>query len=406
MGMGMKYKKYSDRELYELLNNTENFIKLNPKLTRNQILTLRRYYNKKGLKMEQETGPNQEPTGRLYKTWEVSAFNPKTEEWTTAVNHGYDYGQQQNLSDFISQADPVKITPSRRKPAKRDHRLILAFSDSQIDYREIDGVLHPIHDERALNVVRMMCQELRPETIINLGDTIDLSALSRFDKDSNHFDHSMQPAFNRVHRLYAELRADNPLSRIVEVDSNHNTRLKKFMLKNASSLFGLHQAGHEEEYPVMSYPFLANLNAVGVEWVSGYGSAEFVYGEEYEAPPIVFKHGSLVGSNVAAKELVQNPEVHTVRGHTHRPETAHRTMRNGHYLTSMIVGVTCSIEGDVPSVHSAVDDRNQVVKNQEQWQQGLAVITDYQDGTYQFDNILIRNGVAKYNGKIYDGRTN
>ena len=404
--MGMKYKKYSDRELYELLNNTENFIKLNPKLTRNQILTLRRYYNKKGLKMEQETGPNQEPTGRLYKTWEVSAFNPKTEEWTTAVNHGYDYGQQQNLSDFISQADPVKITPSRRKPAKRDHRLILAFSDSQIDYREIDGVLHPIHDERALNVVRMMCQDLRPETIVNLGDTIDLSALSRFDKDSNHFDHSMQPAFNRVHRLYAELRADNPLSRIVEVDSNHNTRLKKFMLKNASSLFGLHQAGHEEEYPVMSYPFLANLNAVGVEWVSGYGSAEFVYGEEYEAPPIVFKHGSLVGSNVAAKELVQNPEVHTVRGHTHRPETAHRTMRNGHYLTSMIVGVTCSIEGDVPSVHSAVDDRNQVVKNQEQWQQGLAVITDYQDGTYQFDNILIRNGVAKYNGKIYDGRTN
>lgn len=404
--MGMKYKKYSDRELYELLNNTENFIKLNPKLTRNQILTLRRYYNRKGLKMEQETGPNQEPTGRLYKTWEVSAFNPKTEEWTTAVNHGYDYGQQQNLSDFISQADPVKITPSRRKPAKRDHRLILAFSDSQIDYREIDGVLHPIHDERALNVVRMMCQDLRPETIINLGDTIDLSALSRFDKDSNHFDHSMQPAFNRVHRLYAELRADNPLSRIVEVDSNHNTRLKKFMLKNASSLFGLHQAGHEEEYPVMSYPFLANLNAVGVEWVSGYGSAEFVYGEEYEAPPIVFKHGSLVGSNVAAKELVQNPEVHTVRGHTHRPETAHRTMRNGHYLTSMIVGVTCSIEGDVPSVHSAVDDRNQVVKNQEQWQQGLAVITDYQDGTYQFDNILIRNGVAKYNGKIYDGRTN
>jgi len=400
--MGMKYKKYSDRELYELLNNTENFIKLNPKLTRNQILTLRRYYNKKGLKVEQETGPNQEPTGRLYKTWEVSAFNKTTEEWETTTNHGYDYGQQQNLSDFISQADPVKINPSRRKPVKRDHNVIFAFSDSQIDYREIDGVLYPIHDERALSIVRLMCQDLRPDTIVNLGDTVDLSALSRFDKDSTHFDHSMQPDFNRVHRLYAELRADNPLSRIVEVDSNHNTRLKKFMLKNASALFGLRQAGHEEDYPVMSYPFLANLNAVGVDWVSGYGSAEFVYGEEYNAPPIVFKHGSLVGSNVAHKELVQNPEVHTVRGHTHRPETAHRTMRNGHYLTSMIVGVTCSIEGDVPSVHSAVDDRNQVVKNQEQWQQGVAVITDYKDGTYQFDNILIRNGVAKYNGKVYN----
>ena len=350
--------------------------------------------------MEQETGPNQEP--RLYKTWEVSAFNPKTEEWTTATNHGYDYGQQHQLSDFISQADPVKINPSRRRPAKRDHKLIVAFSDSQIDYREFDGELHPIHDERALNVVRMMCHALQPETIVNLGDTVDLSSLSRFDKDSNHFEHGLQPAFNRVHRMYAELRADNPHSRIVEVDSNHNTRLKKFMLKNASALYGLHQAGHEEEYPVMSYPFLANLQAVGVEWVSGYGSAEFVYGEEYDAPPIIFKHGSLVGTNVAGKEARDNPETHIVRGHTHRPEVAHRTMRNGHYLTYMIVGVTCSITGDVPSVHSAVDDRNQVVRNQEQGQQGLAVITDYQDGTYQFDNVLIRNGVAKYNGREYN----
>ncbi len=317
--------------------------------------------------------------------------------------HPAQLGQRQQLSDFISQADPVKITPSRRKPVQRDHKLIFAFSDSQIDYREIDGELHPIHDERALSVVRMMCDYYRPDTIVNLGDTVDLSALSRFDKDSNHFEHGMQPAFNRVHRLYADLRADNPQSKIVELDSNHNTRLKKFMLKNAGQLYGLKQAGHEDEYPVMSYPFLANLGAVGVDWVSGYGSAEFVYGEEYGAPPIVFKHGTLVGQNVAHKELVQNPEVHTVRGHTHRPEQAHRTMRNGHYLTSMVVGVTCSVTGDVPSVYSAVDDRNQVVRNQEQWQQGVAMITDYQDGTYQFDNILIRNGVAKYNGKVFNG---
>lgn len=316
--------------------------------------------------------------------------------------HPQQLGQRQQLSDFISQADPVKINRSRRRPVQRDHKLIFAFSDSQIDYREYDGEMHPIHDERALNVVNMMCEHYRPDTIVNLGDTVDLSALSRFDKDSDHFDHSMQPAFNRVHALYAGLRADNPQSRIIEVDSNHNTRLKKFMLKNAGQLYGLRQAG-TDDYPAMTYPFLANLNAVGVEWVSGYGSAEFVYGEEYGAPPIIFKHGSLVGANVAGKELAQNPEVHTVRGHTHRPEMAHRTMRNGHYLTSMIVGVTCSITGDVPSVHSAVDDRNQVVRNQEQWQQGVAMITDYMDGTYQFDNILIRNGVAKYNGRIFDG---
>jgi len=394
----MAYKKWTPQEIEDLLSEPlEVSVKKHQNKTRNQLQVLRKYHLARRIKMEQE------PEGRLYKTWEVSAFNPKTEEWTTATNHGYDYGTQHQLSDFISQADPVKITPSRRKPAKRDHRLIVAFSDSQIDYRDIDGELSPIHDERALNVVRMMCHALQPETIVNLGDTVDLSSLSRFDKDSNHFEHGLQPAFNRVHRMYAELRADNPQSKIVEVDSNHNTRLKKFMLKNASSLYGLHQAGHEEDYPVMSYPFLANLNAVGVDWVSGYGGAEFVYGEEYGAPPIVFKHGSLVGQNVAGKEARENPETHVVRGHTHRPESAHRTMRNGHYLTYMIVGVTCSITGDVPSVHSAVDDRNQVVRNQEQWQQGLAVIIDHLDGNYEFHNILIKNGQARYNGKLYDG---
>lgn len=390
----MAYKKRTKVQMDLLIADLEEYLKQNPDEDRHGVKVLQNYHRKvRG--MEQE--------GRLYKTWETSAFNNETKEWTTTTNHGYDYGQQQNLSDFISQAAPVKINPSRRRPVQRDHNVIVAFSDSQIDYREIDGELHPIHDERALNVVRMMCQALRPDTIVDLGDTIDLSALSRFDKDSNHFEHSMTPAFSRVHRMYAELRADNPQSQIVEVDSNHNTRLKKFMLKNAGALYGIQRAGENSKYPVMSYPYLSNLEAVGVEWVSGYGSAEFVYGEEYGAPPIVFKHGSLVGANVAGKELVQNPEVHTVRGHTHRPETAHRTMRNGHYLTSMIVGVTCSITGDVPSVHSAVDDRNQVVKNQEQWQQGLAVITDYKDGTYQFDHVLIRNGIAKYNGKVYDG---
>ncbi|MEI7632637.1 MAG: hypothetical protein WCJ60_04975, partial [bacterium] len=87
----MAYSKYTDQERYEILNDTENFIKKHSELSRNQVLTLRRYYRKTGLKMEQELGPNQEPTGRLYKTWEVSAFNKTTEEWETTTNHGYDY---------------------------------------------------------------------------------------------------------------------------------------------------------------------------------------------------------------------------------------------------------------------------------------------------------------------------
>ena len=314
-------------------------------------------------------------------------------------------GRNQKLSDFISQASPVRITYNRSKPIRRDHKIIEVFGDSQIEYRLIDGEMRPIHDERALAVVKMMCQEYQPDTIVNLGDTVDLTALSRFQADSDHFRHSMNPALERVHRMYAELKGSAPNSDIHEVDSNHNVRLNRFILKNAPELYGIRQAGSPpENYPAMTYPFLANLDAVGVTWHGGYGAAEYLYGDP-EKPQIVFKHGNSVISNgsTSAKESKENPETHVVRGHGHRIETHYRTNRAGQYLGAMMVGCTCSIVGDVPSYKSAVDDMGQPVKTQENWQQGILLIKDYGQGDYEFSQIPIINGVAHHEGKVYDG---
>lgn len=316
------------------------------------------------------------------------------------------FGKQKkkNLEDFISQADPVNIKASTRKPAERDYKLIVVFGDSQIEYRQIKDQYVPIHDERALEIVRQLCREYQPEVIVNLGDTVDLAALSRFQADSDHFRHSLNPAFNRVHRMYAELRADTPHAEIHEVDSNHNTRLGKFILNKVPELYGLRQANTPDtDYPALTYPFFANLADVGVKWHSGYGAAEFVYGADYQAPPIVFKHGTTVVSNgsTANKESKENPETHVVRGHGHRMESHYRTNRAGRYLGSIMVGCTCRIDGWVPSYHSAVDDYGNPVKRQEPWQQGLLIITDYMNGEYNFDHIAIRDGKAYYEGKEF-----
>jgi len=310
------------------------------------------------------------------------------------------------IEDFISQADPVAIKPSKRKAPVRDYKQIVVFGDSQIEYRSIGGEMVPIHDERALDIVRQVCKDFQPDVIVNLGDTIDLAALSRFAPDSDHFRHSLNPAFNRVHRMYADLRAESPHSEIHEVDSNHNTRLGKFILNKVPELYGIRQAGSDDaSYPALTYPFFANLDAVGVNWHSGYGAANYVYGDNYQAPPIVFKHGNTVVSNgsTANKESKENPETHIVRGHGHRMETHYRTTRAGLYLASIMVGCTCRIDGFVPSYGSAVDDYGIPVPKQENWQQGLLIITDYQDGQYQFDHVAINNGIAYYNGKEFDG---
>ena len=149
--------------------------------------------------------------GRLYKTWEVSAFNRETNEWETTLNHAYEHGKE----EFEYQAEPARITPSRAKAPKREHKVYFAYGDAQIDYRNIDGELIPIHDERAIDVALQLAKALRPELIVNLGDNVDLSNLSRFKKDSDHFFRTLAPSFQRAHDIYAQLRSDNPDAQIV-----------------------------------------------------------------------------------------------------------------------------------------------------------------------------------------------
>lgn len=307
------------------------------------------------------------------------------------------------LEDF-KPASPARITPSRRKPVERDYKSLFVFSDAQIDYRRIidhetqETELVPLHDERAMKLARFICRDLRPDYIINLGDSVDLAALSRFKADSDHFQATIGPSFQRMHDYYAELRADNPDARILEVDSNHNVRLKNFMLKNAPQLYGVHRAGEKDKYPVMSYPYLANLGHLGVEWYGGYGSAEFVYNDELH-----FRHGTLSNSRSSTAAKASDPEVSVIQGHAHRAEIFHRTNRAGKYLASIVVPALCRTDGVVPSYWSAINDENRPVKHQENWQQGAMHIRDYGGGNYQYDMILFRDGQAFYNGKEYGG---
>lgn len=383
--------------LYNLLNlSIAELVERYPEHTRGTLKGKKAYWKQK-LKEGKIVMPEQP---RLVKTWEVSAFDRVNNEWTTTENHLYDNNA---IDEQFVAATPARITPSKRKPAQRDYRVLVAFGDAQVDYRRTEEGLEPIHDERALRIARMVCGELQPDIIINLGDTVDLAALSKFKKDSDHFQRTLGPSFQRVHDFYAELRADNPQARIIEVDSNHNTRLKDFALRQAPELYGIRQAG-TESWPVLSYPHLANLDHLNVEWISGYGAAEFVYGEQYDTPPIVFKHGNTMASNAstASKESKENPYTHVVRGHGHRIERHTRTTRAGHYLSSIMVGALCRTDGVVPSYHSAVNDRGRPVKQQENWQNSILVIYDY-NGHYQFDDISIRDGIAIYNGKLYNG---
>ena len=342
--------------------------------------------------------------------WQVVTANPDDPENPIVTTAYRGITSTKDLQTVYEPAAPARITPTRRKRATELGKKILVFGDSQIGYHRVydaEGNDHliPTHSEEALSVICQINAEERPHTIVNVSDTVDLAELSRFDPKSDSFHRTLGPSFQRAHNLYAQLRADNPDARIVEVDSNHTARAQKAMMKRYPEWYGFTLPG--EDYPMMSYYRLANLAHVEVEFISGYGSAEFVYGEEYDKPPIVFKHGVHSSSSPGAtvrKEAAHNPTVHVVRGHGHSYEAIAQTTRDGDTLHYVQLGTTCETTGAVPSYYGAVDDFGHPVRYQENWQQQALVITDY-EGQYQFDVIDIIRGVAYYKDKLYVGRT-
>lgn len=404
----MAYRKYTDQELYLLLNDTDSFIKKHPNLTRNQIITLRRYYRKKGLKMEQEIGPNQEPTGRLYKTWEVSAFNKATEEWETTTNHGYEYSQDRTVDDVFPQVEASKITPTRRNPPKLPFDMLVGYGDGQVDFRRIinprtqEQQIVPLHNIEMHRIILQMNAHYMFQNTVNGGDFADFAASSRFPADSDHFHKTLTMSMRWIHDFYAQMVSDNPQGIHHEVSSNHAERPKKRVLKETPEFYDFYRPG--EDYPAWTYYSMANLGALGIKYHSGYPGGEYVHGTEYGAPPIVFKHGVFTGPNAITREADKNPTVNMVRFHNHGERMIKRTTREGQQLFYLILGSSCMNGGPVPGYSNSVDDFNRPVQyHNPDHVNSFLVLKDYRNGRYEPTTVDVVGGKAVYDGVEWDG---
>lgn len=432
----MEKVSWTGNNLWKLLNYSDAMLRVEyPQVTWGALTRTRRKYREKIRKgiitmpKSPESTPGQD-SSQLDNFGEILRLHNMTpelaQEFTEQGFHvGYIKNQDKEIEYTIplpharragrglEQFEPIppaNIRPTRAKRTGAAVTRLLIYGDGQVDFRRIINPvtdaqeLVPLHNLEMHRILLRMNARLRPHKTINLGDFADMSALSAFRPDSDHFHKTLSPALSWIHNFYAQLTADNPNEHI-EVDSNHPIRVKKRVLENLSPLHDFVIPG--EEYPLMTYYRLANLGKLGINFVSGYGNAEYVYGEDVGVP-WVFKHGTHSSSTLGAtvrKEAAENPEVSIARAHGHGEEHVATTDRQGRTHLYYMIGSSCVNNSPVPGYRSSVDDFNRPVKYHNQKHvNSFMILEDYGNGIYQPVIVNVQNGVAVYNGEVYDGR--
>ena len=227
------------------------------------------------------------------------------------------------------------------------------------------------------------------------GDTFDLPEQAELLASSALYPNQ---AFSVGHNILAlQTDATPNAERRIILEGNHDARLQKKLLNDASQFHGIKAVG--DEYPAMSLPNLLKLDKIGHEYIGGYPANEYQYRED-----LIFIHGSGGGANPTKKLQEKYPNENVVQGHLHRINSEMHTRRDGRYIGKYIMGLMGKIDGSLPSVNNGIDSTGKSVKKYEQWQQGAMIINDYGDGNYEFNQIPINEGKAYWQGKRFEGK--
>lgn len=304
----------------------------------------------------------------------------------------------------IQQAQPVDVQwmPRQTKPARGTLTMSLKGADTQIGFRALpDGTYEEFHDTKAMDVFAQVARLEQPETIIILGDFLDLAGQGKYIQEAG-FSRTTQMSLDFAHEWLAVLRAAAPESKIVIIEGNHDKRMQNFIELNALSAFGLTRANMPDDWPVMSLPYLLRLDELGIEYMDAYPAA--VYWDDDRTRNI---HGTRANSKGSTTSQYSNdlPHINTWVGHTHRTEITYKTVMGprGEAIESYSAnpGALCKVDGTVPSVHGALHADGTSAKVVEDWQNGFGVnLFDPATGESWPQVYRIREGKAIYNGRV------
>jgi len=304
----------------------------------------------------------------------------------------------------ITQGPAIKLPPSKDKTTKQKtgYKTCVILPDIQIGYfRNKAGELEPTHDESAITVAIQFVADTKPDEIVLLGDNLDLPEMGKYLLYPS-YQQTTQASIDRATTLCAEIRREAPSAKITWLAGNHEERMPKFLVTNASAAYGLRKGNTPESWPVLSVPYLCRMDDFDITYKPGYPAGDYWLNEKLR-----IIHGDRVKSSGSTANVYLNAEkTSVIYGHIHRIETAYKTREDYDGPKTIMAaspGCLARIDGAIHSTKGGVDLDGRPIRRHENWQQGVAIIHYQNKGEHRFTYhcVPIYDGWAMYQGTEY-----
>lgn len=304
---------------------------------------------------------------------------------------------------IVQRGPEVKIPKPSGTPSKTtDFKTCVVVPDIQFGFfRNREGDLEPTHDEDAISVALKVIAHLNPELIVCVGDNLDLPEMGKYVTYPSYA-LTTQATIDRATVFCAELRSAAPRAKIVWLAGNHEERMPKYIVQNATAAYGLRRGMAPESWPVLSVPFLCRMDEFGVEYRPGYPASDIWVNKKLR-----IIHGDRVKSSGSTAHVYLNSEKSSVvYGHIHRIEMAHKTREDWDGPRTIMAaspGCLARIDGAIPSTKGGVDLDGRPITRHENWQQGLGIVMYEDDGDHKFsyECMPIYSGWGMFRGKEF-----
>lgn len=303
----------------------------------------------------------------------------------------------------VQRGPEVRIQKPSGAPSKlSEFKTCVVVPDIQFGFfRNRDGVLEATHDEDAISVALSIIANLKPDLIVCVGDNLNLPEMGKYVTYPSYA-LTTQATIDRATVFCAEMRTAAPNARIVWLAGNHEERMPKYIVQNATAAYGLRRGNAPDSWPVLSVPFLCRMDEFGVEYRPGYPASDIWVNKKLR-----IIHGDRVKSSGSTAHVYLNAEKSSViYGHIHRIEMALKTREDydgPRTIMAASPGCLARINGAIPSTKGGVNLDGRPLTRHENWQQGLGVVTYEDSGDHKFSYEVspIYSGWAMFRGKEF-----